>query len=123
MSEVYAPDGLDLPKPYDTSFDLRQLVSFFSARFKNFQKDVCNSWLFSLGLNWLCVKHSRGATYRVVGRILDFDVDTWTDFEIFKTTIEYDVFYVGSLTDCQCRFVSLCRALVLSWSQTVKALF
>ena len=122
--EVYNPDNLDdLPKPYDTSFELRQLVAYFGARYKHYQKDVCNKFIFSLGLSWLCVKHSRGDTYRVIGRILDFNIDTLTDFEILKSTIEYDVFFIGSLVDCQCRFVSLCRALVLSWSDVARQLF
>ena len=111
--EVYETDNelVGYPTPLDCSLDVQTLLGYFGRRAKMYCKSSANKYLFSYDKDFLSVVPSRGKTYRLIGRS-----------ECLKpvdSTINYDVYYVGSLLDCgnkfneYCMEVLRCRVLLL----------
>ena len=115
MSEVYDdPNSLiGFPVVTDTTLEIRQLVAFFGLRAKNAQSGAGNCYIFSIKDNFCAVVHSRGDTYRLIGRCPDVK-----DVIPKKSTIDYDVYYSGTLAACAIRFYSLCLACLPSSLKT-----
>lgn len=115
MSEVYLPENVEYPQPMDCSLDLQQIVGLFGRRARMFCKSSANKYLFSYLNDW-CVIVPIRSNYRIIGQLP-------SDFKSVKSTINFDVYFVGSLVDCKEQFLKICRVYLRSWSKVETELF
>lgn len=103
--EVYDDPSYNLPfpQPFDMSLSLKGFVELFSAKSKSNDISIANSYTFSYGNSYLCIFPTVNSLYRVIGRL--FRVAK----KVVKHCSDYDVYFVGSLSDCRSYWVDCVR--------------
>lgn len=104
--EVYEDKNaiMSYPGVSDYSFDMRQLVYYFSRSYRNHCTSCVNRYIFSYKNDVIFISPIR-SLYRVCGR---------TDiFKPIKQTKYFDTYFQGSFDDCVNKFNELVRSYVL----------
>lgn len=103
--EVYEDSNniLSYPPVSDYSFEMRQLIHYFSRAYRNHCTNCVNRYLFSYGNDFACITPIR-SRYRVIGRI--------DNFKYVKRSKYFDTFFVGSFEECVHFFRNLISSYV-----------